>query len=463
MLRIFQIGLITLLLSSPSWALYGISFSVQPVQDGAWPAGSAALANLAGRFAIADGDSGNSIFAYHGATADFQQAIDLLGKIADPHVRLIVHGGADPTNMFSVPNRKPIQPVDWTFEVFNADRFNKRQKMLGDFGLRPVPLPPPTINLFLYKDSPINFAAIKVPDDVRITDERASASGATASLVHGNVLDASTNQPLVDAEVSLTKYSPEDRKWHPLHAIKTAADGGFEFKNLEPQSYRLLARADGYASRDAAQVQILDDTAKQVSVALVKQVLLTGTVKDIDGKGVKGINVRAVGMVTADGADYRTSEEDSQTTTDAEGNFSLGKLPAGTLLIYVTGDGYFDLDTSKTFTAPQQGLVIHVTPTGSIKGTVVDNTGNPAVAGNIRVSPPGDPVGKWGGSAQIKPDGSFEFKNVPPGEYIVSANPDPSRAPNASDVKIELKAGQTADVSLMQTRTPVQPRVIRGR
>jgi len=58
----------------------------------------------------------------------------------------------------------------------------------------------------------------------------------------------------------------------------------------------------------------------------------------------------------------------------------------------------------------------------------------------------------WGGSADTKPDGSFQFDNVPPGEYIVSAmatNPGPAlqgKDPNAKTITV--KAGQTTEVEV---------------
>jgi hypothetical protein len=69
---------------------------------------------------------------------------------------------------------------------------------------------------------------------------------------------------------------------------------------------------------------------------------------------------------------------------------------------------------------------------------------------NVHVNPPGERIGKWGGSAQLKPDGTYEFTGVPPGQYWVSTVFDPGpaeRNPAAKSVTVE--AGRTAEVKLV--------------
>src|SRR5205085_395551 len=89
-----------------------------------------------------------------------------------------------------------------------------------------------------------------------------------------------------------------------------------------------------------------------------------------------------------------------------------------------------------------------LTATGTIKGRVIDKRGRPAAHGNVSIEPPGesrDRLGQWGGSANTQPDGSFQFDNVPPGEYVVSAvatNPGPALKGKDLNAKtIMVKAG----------------------
>ena len=47
----------------------------------------------------------------------------------------------------------------------------------------------------------------------------------------------------------------------------------------------------------------------------------------------------------------------------------------------------------------------------------------------VEVEPKGgSKVGSWGGSAKVKEDGTFEFNNVPPGEYRITSRPNPSNS-----------------------------------
>lgn len=47
----------------------------------------------------------------------------------------------------------------------------------------------------------------------------------------------------------------------------------------------------------------------------------------------------------------------------------------------------------------------------------------------VEVEPKGgSKVGSWGGSAKVKDDGTFEFSNVPPGEYRITSRPNPSNS-----------------------------------
>ena len=81
---------------------------------------------------------------------------------------------------------------------------------------------------------------------------------------------------------------------------------------------------------------------------------------------------------------------------------------------------------------------------------MLDPKGKPA-AGNVSVNPPGDLIGKWGGSTNVAADGSFEFKDVPPGAYTVSSKPQlpgVPRDPNA--VEINVASGKVTTVTVKQ-------------
>lgn len=454
MLRSLLVGVITILLCCSAWALYGISFGNQPVTDEHWPAGSAALANLPSRFAHASGDPGDSIFAYSGDTAAFQAAVDLLAKLTAPEVRLIVHGGANPRSMFAgVPagnnGRNSAKKEDWTFTVFNPAAFNRRQAMFADLAPK-RPMPSPSIDLFLEKTSKIDFAAIKVPANIKIIDERADSNATAGSIIRGQVLDMITSKPIPDAQIVLEKRNQEALKWESADQARSTAEGAFEFKNVPVSSYRLNVSASGRATRIADYIQILDSTSKQTVVQLSPVVAIKGKVVDTEGAPIAGVSVKASGSVGADNMEYRQPEDAPPAITDALGNFSLDG-PQGTSRMRATRDGYYQLDSRDATTAPADAVTIRMTRTGTVKATVVDRLGNPAPGDamvEIRGSP--NPVGRWGGSLSLMPGGIFEFKNVPPGEYLVSTGPSPDVANDPNAKKIEVKVGETTEITIEQ-------------
>jgi hypothetical protein len=71
---------------------------------------------------------------------------------------------------------------------------------------------------------------------------------------------------------------------------------------------------------------------------------------------------------------------------------------------------------------------------GSIHGAVTDEKDRPLsrYEGHellINIEPKaGAKVGSWGGGATVKDDGTFEFDNVPPGEYRITSRPNPSNS-----------------------------------
>ena len=176
---------------------------------------------------------------------------------------------------------------DWTFTVFNPVEFDRRQKMLGDL-IPARPMPSPSIDLFLDKASAIDFSAIRVPRNIKLTDERGGASGIAGSTIRGQVLQMLTSRPIADVQLVLEKNNPETHKYESVSQTKSDADGAFEFKNVASSSYRLKVSASGRATRIADYIQILDSTSKQTEVQLAPVVTIKGKVIDTDGRRLRG-------------------------------------------------------------------------------------------------------------------------------------------------------------------------------
>jgi hypothetical protein len=70
----------------------------------------------------------------------------------------------------------------------------------------------------------------------------------------------------------------------------------------------------------------------------------------------------------------------------------------------------------------------------------------------VEVEPKGgSKVGSWGGSAKVKDDGTFEFNNVPPGEYRITSRPNPANSNRqyASEQVVTVAPGERTNVKVI--------------
>lgn len=94
-------------------------------------------------------------------------------------------------------------------------------------------------------------------------------------------------------------------------------------------------------------------------------------------------------------------------------------------------------------------VTIRMASTGTIRGKVTKPDGSPAADAQVSVNPEGNPVGKWGGGTNVKPDGTFQFDNVPPGKYTISVSPHLARVGKDPEAReIEVKPGETAEATM---------------
>ncbi len=107
------------------------------------------------------------------------------------------------------------------------------------------------------------------------------------------------------------------------------------------------------------------------------------------------------------------------TVTDASGNFTLADIPAGTQKVNFSLTGYAAASASTGVvesTTASLGSVQLVSDysTGTIAGTISDDTGKPLADVAIAVS------GAWSGSTTTGADGSYSFTYVTPGNVTIT-------------------------------------------
>jgi hypothetical protein len=196
-------------------------------------------------------------------------------------------------------------------------------------------------------------------------------------------------------------------------------------------------------------------------VDLARAIQFSGTVVGEDGKPLKGVKVRADSTMGVDGRGY-AAPDTITVETDEKGAFTFDGLPEGYTQLWPQYPNMARVEdvfkiyevTHPKLRTSDEPIAIRMVATGTIKGKVTNLPGGKAEGVSISVAPVGgERVGKWGGGSNLKPDGSFEFTNVYPDEYVVSTKPQlPGipKDPNAKTIKVQ--GGKTVEVEVKYTR-----------
>ena len=491
MLFIFSV---TCLLSNCAHALILVSNGNQPIQNRGWPVGSVAVANHPSRLGYREGPpfgGGEYYFAYNCKdTSDFNTALQKFGLIRVPRrmsqslisldgqrtcimdnkpLLLVLH---DWTKKESWSNRQSKEPVkdktriDWTFTIWAPENFHNlfSSPKGGIDSNHPnfrQPVPPPRIDVYLGDESPINWEEVKIPAPVKVIDMRAEATPTSVEaggVVRGGVFDMATHQIIVGADVILTQRT-KSCQWKEAYRTKTNKDGFFEIQSITKGYYKLHACAEGYTDRNLGVYHNRTGHAFfELDALLIKMAFLKGFVLDIEGNPISGVKVNAWNTLGIDGLGYECSVE-PRVTTDENGRFELDTLPEGFTQLRCRASSLHQETASlnlyrvsaKPWRKPDPVKII-MTDTGMIRGKVIGKDGNPPQRDFIAEIEPkgGYKVGTWGGSMNCKKDGSFEFREVPPGDYVVIAKPNPMREGEASEPKpITITVGRTVELEIV--------------
>jgi hypothetical protein len=280
---------------------------------------------------------------------------------------------------------------------------------------------------------------------------RDPAAKATSS-VRGRILGPSG--PLVGAEVRLT--GDAIRQIAPVY---TDPLGQYEFANLPAGVYVLTARKSRYLPREFTQDGIdrggritvaADERRDRADITLPRTSAITGQLTDEYGDPIEGVAIRlqrtrfvsgrrrlvevpgASNSRTDDQGRYRIFglQPGSYVVAAYAGQLVLGQADAADIPGYATTyfPGTANPSELRLIPVPAsqdlEGLNFSLsrTPTAAVSGVARNSTGEPITGGLLLSSSRRSaavattPVG-----ARIQPDGSFEFPNVAPGQYVIQA------------------------------------------
>jgi hypothetical protein len=274
------------------------------------------------------------------------------------------------------------------------------------------------------------------------------ATGALA----GAVLHADDRRPLSRARVTLTSPALSDAR-----VAVTGADGTYTFRHLPAGAYSISVTRTGFApqrfgERRSAQPAAIPLAPGQqvngIDVALAPAGVIAGQILDEDNQPFAGARVDA--LVSRTENDQPTLVSVSSATSDDRGNFRLNGLPAGEYYVSAfdpafttVGDETGTLTYTATYypgtplaeRASRVTVVAGVEPTltivfalkiirpARVSGTLASFDTRPLTSGAVIMSP----MNGAGLAALpvrdviILPDGTFVFRNVPPGRYQIRA------------------------------------------
>ena len=393
------------------------------------PQGALTLINHRCRVAWMEGPpfgGGQYHLDYVGGTSDLQDAIGLFAKIDSARKRIIVQAGQGHSQWLSISDKSKKQAIDWQVVVWNPK--NWQQLRGAKIGLLPPgqegDSPPTTLTVFVTER--IDWKSIKIPLQIDVIDERLAAAG------------------LADDQGAALRASVTDLDGHPIPKAtiivgkepdrvsgQTDSDGKCMITKIPAGNHRITVRAPGHASLDAYYHSLKQTTFRELQFTLAAEATTRVRVVDQDDRPLSQIKIRVANCKDKRGNHYRSAGK-QEYTSDDRGELTLDDLPQGQLQFGSRTSGYYHNPVLNSYSTDDDVITLRMQPTGSVKVLVVTAAGVPVTSKYIvEINEQGDDpdtggkAGSWGGSANIGSTGSYEFKNIPPGDYVVSGKPNP--------------------------------------
>ncbi|GAB1765757.1 carboxypeptidase regulatory-like domain-containing protein [Priestia megaterium] len=196
----------------------------------------------------------------------------------------------------------------------------------------------------------------------------------------------------------------------------TDSSGNYQFSNLAPGNYILIASSPNFAVQSAGAI-VSSNTATTVSFTLIPNPsTISGVVTDTGGAAIPNASVQI----------FDANETILATAgTDANGAYSIGNLPSGSFSVLVTAPSFGHL-TSGIILSPGSTLAninFALTPNpGAVSGQVTnEGTGAPLAGSTIVIR---QAIGSGVAVATVTSDssGNFLVQGLAPGGYTVTAS-----------------------------------------
>jgi len=305
--------------------------------------------------------------------------------------------------------------------------------------------------------------------DIALAQDRSptarDANARATSAIRGRVLGATG--PLSGAQVRIAGDAIRQ-----LPPAFTDALGQYEFIDLPAGTYTLNARKNRYIAREFGQegnsdrgtriTLAVDEHRDRADITLPRTSAIAGQLTDEYGDPIEGATIRLYQIRFASGRRRLVDVQGaSSSRTDDLGRYRVFGLRPGSYVLaayigqLVLGQpgaadipGYATTYYPGTPNPPESRLVsvaasqdvdglnfaVSRIATSTVSGVALDASGDPITGGLLLSSSRRSgalattPVG-----AYIRPDGSFEFRNVAPGQYVIQAYRGRRKAPEEGE------------------------------
>ncbi len=264
--------------------------------------------------------------------------------------------------------------------------------------------------------------------------------------IEGKVVDAVTDEPLNQFRIEESRDDgfPREEEIYPsdMGKLFRNREGRFRLSGLETGTYTLTSIAEGYAQSSAKGIKV--DLEKVTTDVVIKQQPaggIRGRVVDAMGNPIEWAEI----VQRTHLADEYPSLARTLATSDPKGEFQIGGLPAGTFTFEARHGHYSPAEREVEVKRGEitEGVEFQLVQGGSISGTVVAEADLSPIAGaKVRLQVgPRDPhnimTHSGGTTTETDYSGHFQFPNVKPGTYYLSASAIEFAYETVDDVKLE--------------------------
>jgi Carboxypeptidase regulatory-like domain len=306
-------------------------------------------------------------------------------------------------------------------------------------------------------------------------------------VIRGQVV-TTDGRPLPRAQVGLFFSSAPQ----PSRELMRADGGGaFEFRELPPGTYRVVASKAGFtpivSDQPALGLRILSagrsltlaagEVRERIEIGLSPLATLSGRVIDENGEPLQGASVQLLQIRYEAGRRQLLAANVAARLTDDFGRYRLYGLDPGQYVVSATIGSVLSADVPgylrsyfPATSSPGEAQLVAVRSseevsgidlsmvrgrTARVAGRILNQAGAPTTGGSVTLRPRqrASVVGVSTG-ARLFNDGRFEFPNVPAGDYVIQANrgrSNPSTEGEFGSLPVTVNGTDVTDLVLQMT------------